>query len=92
MVREKILWLLLENSFRLCVANTLFYEPNLNSLTASSKVEHSNTYKFSTTNWSFLVHRILSPAYSLSKLAFVFLRLVSPLTLLGFKRSKTFSL
>lgn len=61
MVREKILWLLLENSFKLCEANILLVDPNLNNFKASSADWHSKTYKFSTTNWSFFVHLILSP-------------------------------
>ena len=42
-VNEKMLWLLLENSFRLCDARILFADPNLNSLSASAAVWHSKT-------------------------------------------------
>jgi hypothetical protein len=49
-VSENMLWLLLENSFKLCEAKTLFVDPNLNNFNASSADWHSNTYRFSTTN------------------------------------------
>jgi hypothetical protein len=60
-VRQNMVCDLEDKSFKLWDARTLFLEPNLKSSIASSGVAHSNTYRFSTTNWSFFVHLILRP-------------------------------
>ena len=96
-VNEKIPWLRLENSLSWWDARILFWDPNLKSLSASSALWHSNTYKFSTTNWSFYVHLIRRPVWSFAiefvpTVVWVRRSAESPPMLLGFSKSNTFSL
>ena len=80
-VRVKIACDLLEAWFRLCEATILFLMPKWNNSMTSSSFEHSKINRFSTINWSFLFHRILSPF-----VLFLALRLER------LRRSNTFSL
>ena len=90
MVIVKIECDLEEKSLRLWEARTRFLAPYLYKSRTSFAFEVSKTYRFSTTNWSFLVHLILRPAYPSTFDALALLLI--PYTICGFSKSKTFSL
>lgn len=79
-----------EKSLRLCEASTRFRAPYLYKSSTSFAFAVSKTYKFSTTNWSFLVHLIRRPAYPSTFDALALLLI--PCTICGLSKSKTRSL